>query len=513
MTTRTARVVVIGAGMSGLAMGVKLKAAGFDDFVILEKGADVGGVWFWNHYPGLACDVPSLVYRYSFHNKLDWPGLFSSRDEILAYHREVADRYDLWPHIRVDSEVVAARFTGGRWDVETADGGHHSADFVVAATGVLHHPRYPKIAGLEDFVGDVVHTARWDDTVVTADKRVAIIGNGSTGVQLTSALQPHARQLSLFQRSPQWVLWAPTWLRQPRLLTALFTRFPTTAQLTFRTILAASWLFTDLTIHPGVKRRAVQSYARLCLNLIRDRGLRERLRPDYEPLCKRQVLSGTYFRAVQQPNVSVLTEPIDHVDAAGIVTADGVHHDLDVIVLATGFEAHNYMRPMNVVGRDGRTLDAAWADGAHAFAMTAIPGFPNFFTVLGPNSPVGSIHLQTAAELTGDYVIDWLREFARGELDTVEVTDAATTRFNEEVCTALGPTVWNTGCTSWYLTDDGAVDLWPFDLKTMRRYLRTPRPEDYHVTARKPTTAMQSAAQPVAALGGTLRTDDRDCAG
>lgn len=482
MSKRQPRIIIIGAGMSGLAMGVKLKAAGFNDFLLLEKGSDVGGVWFWNKYPGLACDVPSLLYRYSFHDKPDWKRLFSTRDDILGYHRDVADTHGLWPHIRLNSEVIGARFTDGSWEVEQADGIRHVADFVVAATGVLHHPHIPAIEGLDQFAGSVVHTARWEDSIATEGKRIAIIGNGSTGVQLTSALQPEAKTLELFQRSPQWVLWAPTAVRQPKVLTQLFKRVPGTAQLTFRLSLAASWLFTDLTIHPGLKRSAVQRYARLSLNLIRDRELREKLRPDYEPLCKRQVVSGTYFRAVQQANVSVVTEAIDHIDTDGIVTADGAHHPLDIIVLATGFKAHNYMRPMAVVGRDGRELDEAWKDGPSAFAMTAIPGFPNLFTVLGPNSPVGSIHLQTAAEITCDYVVGWLQRFARGEIATVEVTDAATDRFNEDVKTALGPTVWNTGCNSWYLKDDGAVDLWPFDLKIMRKMLGEPRLSDYLLT-------------------------------
>lgn len=485
MTTRTPRIVVIGAGMSGLAMGVKLKQAGYRDFVILEKGDDVGGVWFWNHYPGLACDVPSLLYRYSFHNKPDWPGLFSSRDDILAYHRDVADTHDLWPHIRLNTEVTAARYHLGGWQVDTATGQRHDAEFLVAATGVLHHPNYPAIPGIDSFGGDVVHTARWNADLDLDGKRVAIIGNGSTGVQLTAALQPRAAQLTLFQRNPQWVLWAPTALTQPKLLTWLFSRVPATAQLCYRVALAASALFTDLTIHPGIKRRAVQTYARLCLNLIRDPTLRKQLRPDYQPLCKRQVISGTYFRAVQQPNVSMVTEGIDHIDTTGVVTTDGRHHDLDSIVLATGFKAHNYMRPMNLTGRDGHTIDTAWADGPQAFGMTAIPGFPNFFTILGPNSPVGSIHLQTSAELTCDYIIGWLHRYAGHELDTVEITEAATADFNRRVRTALGPTVWNTGCNSWYLKDDGVVDLWPFDLKTMRRVLGSPRVTDYQLSPRE----------------------------
>lgn len=481
---RSPRVIIIGAGMSGIATAVKLKEAGFTDFEILEKGSRVGGVWHWNTYPGLTCDVPSLLYRYTFAGKPDWPHFFARGADIQAYHQKVVETHALEQHLRLDTEVTGARYDDGRWQVETADGSRRDADFVIAATGVLHHPNVPDIKGLGDFEGSMFHTARWDHDVALRGKRVAVIGNGSTGVQLTGALQPVAGELKLFQRTPQWVLWGPTKLPQPAALTALLRRFPRLTEGIFDVALAGSRILTDITLQPGPVRSAAQHWARANLFLVRDKELRRKLTPNYEPFCKRQVVSGDFHRAVQQSNVDVITDEIDHVTDRGVVTADGVLHEVDVIALATGFKAHNYMRPMNLVGRDGVTIDDTWRSGTFAYLMTAIPGFPNLFTVLGPNSPVGSVQLQYAAERTASYIIEFLRKFSDGELESVEVSAAASDRFNAEVRDATGPTVWNTGCNSWYLGEDGAVDLWPFTRKSLRERLRTPDFRDYLVRRR-----------------------------
>lgn len=477
--SRDPRIIVIGAGMAGIAVGHKLKEAGFDDFTILEKGDDVGGVWYWNRYPGLTCDVPSQGYQYPFAPKTDWPRVFSTGGEIQAYHRQVAEDLGVMSHIRCGREVTGAEFTGSGWRVGTATGETFECDFLVAATGVLHHPSIPDIPGLDSFAGDVMHTARWDDAVTLENKRVACIGTGSTGVQVLSAMQPVVAKVTSFIRTPQWVLWAPMELRQPRLVTKALQALPSTEGLVRRVTLAGTGLLVDIVTRPTWRRRLVQGYARLCLHLIRDKELRRKLTPDYEPLCKRQVLSGAFHRAVQRPNVEVVTDRIERVTPTGIVTVDGLERDFDVIVLATGFHAHNYMRPMNLIGRDGYSIDEAWEKGPRAYRMTAIPGFPNFFTVLGPNSPTGSIWLQYTAEQTAEYIVGWLRRFAGGEFRTVEVTSEATDEFNDEAREALKPTVWATGCNSWYLKDDGSVDLWPFDRKTMDRMLSTPEQSHY----------------------------------
>lgn len=484
MTGREPRVIIIGAGVAGITTAHVLRERGFTDITVLEKGSDVGGVWYWNHYPGLRCDVPSQIYQFGFAPKADWRHAWASGPAIQRYHREVVDRLGLAELIRLDTEVVEARWDEhSRWTVTTAAGEVLAADFVICATGVLHHPFVPEIPGLADFAGPVVHTARWEDGLDTAGRRIAVIGTGSTGVQVVSALQPRAASLDHYVRSAQWILWAPMSLRQLPGIAAVLARFPNLHRRLYRMMaFGGSAVLTDVTTRPSWRRRAVQAYARACLRIqVRDKDLRAKLQPDYQPLCKRQVVSGSYYRAISAANAELITDGIAQVTADGIRTADGVHREADVIVLATGFHAHNYMRPLRLHGRDGISIDDAWAKGPRAYRMTAIPGFPNLFTVLGPNSPTGSISLQYTAELTATYIAQWLARFRAGELSSVEVTDQATTRFNDDVATAMGPTVWNTGCNSWYLTESGAVDLWPFDRATMKAMLSSPDPADFHL--------------------------------
>ena len=302
-------------------------------------------------------------------------------------------------------------------------------------------------------------------------------------MQIVSALQPEAAHISHFVRSPQWVMWAPMGFAQPALVGKLLRRLPTVNRVLYNALLWGSGFLADIATRPTWRRRLAQEYARWSLRVqIRNRELRDRLTPDYQPLCKRQVVSSSYYRAIRARNAELVTSPIERITPRGIQTADGRDIDVDLIVLATGFHTHNYMRPMNLRGRDGISIDDSWAKGPRAYRMTAIPGFPNFFTVLGPNSPTGSISLQYSAELTARYIVQWLRRFRDGEIDTVEVTEEATTKFNDDVGVALGPTVWNTGCNSWYLTDEGNVDLWPYDRKTMTAMLTQPDDRDYHIT-------------------------------
>lgn len=480
---RDPRVIIIGAGVAGIATAVTFKKAGFENFTILEKGSDVGGVWHWNHYPGLTCDVPSNIYQFSFAPKPDWKRVFATGPEIQQYHRDVVERFGLEAHLRLDTEVASTIFNGATWSVTTAAGEEFEADFVVAATGVLHHPSTPNIPGLDTFQGDVVHTARWDDSLETSGKRIGVIGTGSTGVQVFSALQKDASHIYQFARSPQWVLWAPMNLPQPRLLSMALTNVPKANEVLYDVLLRGSAILADIVTKPTWRRKLAQDFARLSLKAqVRDGSLRRDLTPDYQPLCKRQVLSGSYYRALKAGNAELVTADITEVTPTGIRTSDGREHPLDVIVMATGFKAHNYMRPMDLRGRDGLTVDEAWTKGPRAYRMTAIPGFPNLFTVLGPNSPTGSISLQYSAELTARYIVQWLERFRDGELDTVEVTDGATTRFNDQVADAMGPTVWNTGCNSWYFNEAGGIDLWPFDRKTMTAMLSTPDERDFYVS-------------------------------
>lgn len=485
MTEKSPRVIVVGAGVAGITAAHVLARRGFQDVVILEKGAEVGGVWHWNKYPGLTCDVPSNLYQFGFAPKPDWERVFATGPQIQEYLNDVVDELGLRDQLIVNAEVSAAAFEDDQWTVSLSDGREFAADFIVMATGVLHHPYTPEIPGLSEFEGRVVHSARWDDDIEIAGRRIAVIGSGSTGVQLVTALQQVARHVLHFSRTPQWVMWAPMNLRQPAALTALLRQFPSARTRLYRGLLTGSGFLADITTTPSWRRRLVQQFARLSLRLqVRDRRMRAALTPNYEPMCKRQVLSSGYYRAVSAPNVDIVESAISTVTPKGIITADGNHHRIDAIVLATGFHAHNYMRPMDLRGRGGISIDEAWATGPRAYRMTAIPGFPNLFTVLGPNSPTGSISLQYTAERTAEYIADWLDRFVAGEFDTVEVTDEATEEFLSAANRAMEPTVWATGCDSWYLTERGDVDLWPYDRTTLTTLL-TEQPDDhFHFTSR-----------------------------
>jgi cation diffusion facilitator CzcD-associated flavoprotein CzcO len=328
-----------------------------------------------------------------------------------------------------------------------------------------------------------VHTARWSD-IDTAGKRVAVIGTGSTGVQVFSALQPEAAHITHFARTPQWVMWMPMGLRQPRIVGRMLRALPKQHKAVRLSQLVGSDYLVDLVIRPTWRRRLAQRYGWMCLRMmVWNKDLRAQLTPDYQPFCKRQVLSGNYYRRISKPNASFVSEPIAEATNTGLRTTDGVHHDVDAIVLATGFQAHNYMRPMTLCGRDGLSIDDAWAKGPRAWGMTAIPGFPNLFTILGPNSPTGSMSLQHVAELTARYITTWLGRFRDGEITTVEVTEEATSRFADDIAEAMVPTVWNTGCNSWYFDDDNHIDLWPFDRKRLTRMLAEPHDDDYIFTA------------------------------
>ncbi|BBY12537.1 putative monooxygenase [Mycobacterium marseillense] len=479
---REPRVVIVGAGMAGIAAAHALQEADFTNFVILEKGSDVGGVWHWNRYPGLRCDVPSHMYQFAFAPNPNWTHFWAPGAEIQRYHRDVVDQLQLQPHLKLGCEVTSAEFKDNRWRIETGTGERFDADFLISATGVLHHPFIPVISGLDSFAGPIVHTARWQD-IDTVGKRLAVIGTGSTGVQVFSALQPEAAHISHFTRTPQWVMWMPMTLPQPRIVRRALSAVPGLEWIVDWIQRIGTDLAVDLVIRPTWRRRMAQAYARTCLRvLVRDRALRAALTPDYQPFCKRQVMSGDYYRAIARPNARLVSEPIAKVTPAGIETADGVHHDVDAIILATGFEAHNYMRPMALRGRDGLSIDDAWAKGPRAWAMTAIPGFPNLFTILGPNSPSGSMSLQLVAETTARYITGWLQRFRDGDITTVEVTEEATSRFVDDVAEAMGPTVWTTGCNSWYFADDNHIDLWPFDRKRMTALLTVHRDNDFIIT-------------------------------
>jgi cation diffusion facilitator CzcD-associated flavoprotein CzcO len=478
---RSPRVAVVGAGMSGLCMGIKLKRAGIEDFTIYEKADAVGGTWRDNTYPGLSCDVPSRFYQYSFAPNPDWTHFFSPGAEIWRYFDRVAESYGLRDHLAFGKEVTSARFAAGRWRLRTADGEETDADFVVSACGVLHRPRVPPIKGLETFSGPAFHSARWDHGIDLSGKRVAVVGTGSTGVQIVCGLQDVAGRLDLFQRTAQWIFPARN-RRYSKLARLGHRRIPLLSRLAY--LLYEKLLdqtFFRAVVEPGWQRRLISGICRANLLTIRDPELRRKLTPDYEPMCKRLVASWDFYRVVQQPNVDVVTEAIERVEPGGIVTADGRVHEVDVLVLATGFDSHAYMRPMEVVGEGGLSLDDAWRDGPSAYRTVGIPGFPNFFMLMGPHSPVGNYSLVPIAEIQSRYVMRWIRMWQEGRVSTAAPTAGATAAFNQELRDAMPETIWVTGCQSWYLGKDGSPEVWPWRPVRLREMLEEPDLAEFDV--------------------------------
>lgn len=479
-TAATPRVRIIGAGMSGLCMAMKLLDEGIESFVIYEQADEVGGTWRDNTYPGLHCDIPSPYYTYSFIPNPEWTRLMPPGGEIQQYLRRVADERGIRPYIRFGTEVLSAEYRDATWYV-TTDKGADEFDVLITATGVLRVPRYPDIPGRDTFAGPAFHSARWDHSVTLPDKRIGLIGTGSTGVQITAALGGNVKQLKVFQRTAQWVApWPNLHYRTRR---AMVGRFPALARPGYA---FWSWfvcsVFGRAPVRPGLARRYFQFACRANLALsVRNRELKRRLTPQDQPMCKRLVFSSGYYGAVQKPDVEVIADRIDHIEPRGVVTADGVLHEVDLLVFATGFDARAYVRPVTIIGEDGLSLDEAWADGPHAYRSVAVPGFPNLFMLMGPHSPIGNQSLIPIAEDQADYALWWITQIRDGRVAAAAPTVAATKLYNEEIKAAMPQTVWLTGCSSWYLGKDGLPELFPWEPNRHRELLRSPVVADFEV--------------------------------
>ncbi|WP_433562479.1 flavin-containing monooxygenase [Nocardia sp. CA-151230] len=479
---RTPRIAVIGAGISGICMGVALQRAGFTDLVIYEKADDFGGTWRDNTYPGLVCDVPSRYYQFTFAPNAQWRHMYSSGPDIQRYLLGVARAQGLHQWTRFGVEVTGATFDGVRWQVSASDETVEDFDFVLCATGFLHHPSWPDIAGLDEFGGDVMHSARWRHDIELTGARVGVIGTGSTGTQLVGALAGKEAEVVVFQRTPQWIL--PTVNRKYTPLSkALYRRAPVLGVASYWFFRAAFAAASQGLVHPGRMRRFIQWVVEQHLRSVRDPELRRKLTPDYQAMCKRMVVSDSFYRAVQRPDVTVVTDGIDRVEKRGVVTVDGRLRELDVLVLATGFDSHAYMRPMAITGLGGHTLDQAWASGPRAHESVMIPEFPNLFMLIGPHSPVANHPLTAIAEAQSVRIVGWLRRWRAGEFETVAPTRDATDRYNARMREAAPNTALATGCRSWYLGADGVPEVWPWSPHRYEKLIRSaPNPLDYHLT-------------------------------
>lgn len=471
------RVCVVGAGMSGVLMTIRLMQAGYTNIVVIEKGRSVGGTWRDNTYPGLHCDVPSVSYCYSFAPNNHWSKRMSSGADIKAYFENTAQQYGVNQYVQFNTEVKEARYVDGEWQVTTNRDQLIKADFLIAACGVLHHPVIPDFEGRDSFKGASFHTARWDHSVSLAGKKVGVIGTGSTAVQMVKPVSREASELKLFQRTPQWIFPIPN---------RRYTKLD-------KTIAQIPWMrktardFWDQAFDQGAiavtrkgwQRQAIQSICRLHLQRIKDPELRQKLTPDYEPLCKRMIMNTDFYSAVQNDNVELVTNSIKSVEPEGIRLNSGRLVPLDVLVYATGFDTQAYVRPMKLIGIDDYTLDEAWQNGPKAYRTIAQPGFPNFFMIQGPNAPVGNFSLVSTAETQTQYIMKCIDLVASGRCDALVPKQAAMDKFNSDLAEAMNDTVWVSGCQSWYIGPDGVPLSWPWGPKEFRESMREPDLADF----------------------------------
>ncbi len=457
-------IVIIGSGFGGLGMAIQLKKAGFHQFTILEKAGGVGGTWRDNTYPGAACDVQSHLYSYSFEPKHDWSRKFSPQKEILGYMEHCVQKYGLKSHLRFHSEVREAAFDSQRneWTVTLADGESLCANVLITATGQLNQPAWPDIPGMDQFAGKIFHSARWDHDYDLADKRVAVIGTGASAIQFVPEIARQVKSLTLFQRSAAWVLTKPD-RRFTRLEHNLFRYMPGWDRL-YRAMIywkneSRALAFTRFNGLLELFARQARQEAR---KQVTDPDKLRHIIPDYQIGCKRILISNEWYPAINRPNVSLVTNGIDHIDSRGILDRDGTHHPADAIIFGTGFKASEFLSPMKITGRSGITLNQAWQDGAAAFKGITVSGFPNLFMLYGPNTNLAHNSIVYMLESQFRYVISALNTLKKYPGSAMDVRKERQDRFTSVIQGGLKGSVWDSGCTSWYLDANGKNTVnWP----------------------------------------------------
>jgi cation diffusion facilitator CzcD-associated flavoprotein CzcO len=456
-------ICIVGSGFAGLCMGIQLKKAGIDSFVILEKADNVGGTWRDNTYPGAACDVPSHLYSFSFEPNHDWSRKFSPQPEIQAYLEHCAEKYELMPHIRFDTEVSAAKFDAslGRWSISTQGGDTLHARVLVPAVGQLSRPAYPSIPGLEDFPGSAFHSARWDHDYDLEGKTVAVVGTGASAIQFVPQIARTAKRVHVFQRSAPWILPKPDRAFagiEHKLFHGLpgFERaYRGSIYCTMESRAVGFQGFTSLLKFVGWQA------TRHLKRWVKDPELREALTPDYTIGCKRVLLSNDYYEAMVRENVNLVTSSIDRIEGDTILTADGTRQAVDAIIFGTGFKASEFLAPMEIAGLGGRELNEEWVGGAEAYKGISVAGFPNLFMLYGPNTGLAHNSIVYMIESQVSYIMDCLRTLEDRPAAYLDVRRDVQTRYNEWIQSEVENSPWQ-DCQSWYRAEGGKNTAnWP----------------------------------------------------
>ena len=484
MSSTYVEILIVGSGFSGLGMAIRLAQSGRRDFLVLERGDDVGGTWRDNTYPGCACDVPSHLYSFSFAPNPDWSCTYPKQEEIQRYLRRCAERFEIHPQLRLNTTVIGARWDdmASRWVVST-NRGEFRARFLVLGTGGLSDPRLPGIPGLGSFQGMLFHSASWRHDHDLSGERVAVIGTGASAVQFIPRIQPLASRLSVFQRTPPWVLPHPNrpLLRAERWLSR---RSPAAQTLRrFGVYAAHELLVLGFAVDPrfnGLLELAAKQHLR---RQVRDRALRAKLTPRYRMGCKRLLISNDFYPALTRSNVELVTDSITEVREHAVVTADGVQREVDTIIAGTGFNTTNPPVARSMTGRAGRTLAQEWDGSPRAYLGTTMSGFPNAFYLFGPNTAIGHTSVVFMIESQIRYVLDALQMAQRERVGVIEVRREAQMAYTAEMRRRTDGTVWtNGGCTSYYLDAHGRnFAIWPTFTRPYRRRTRRFDPAAYRL--------------------------------
>ena len=499
MTHQSVDVLIVGAGFSGLCMAIQLRKAGMDSFLVIEKGEELGGTWWYNQYPGCACDIPSHLYSFSFARNPDWSRKFSGQQEILNYLRATANRYGVTDRIRLRTALREAAWDeqSSVWRVITEDGSRIDARVLVSGMGALHVPRCPDIAGLDRFRGPAFHSAEWNSSVDLDGKDIAVIGTGASAAQIVPNIASRARKLYVFQRTPAWVMPRPDGPISERWRN-LYRRIPGLTRLVRTLIFCRIEMFVFGFLGNRRMHQLAATQARKHLEKqVPDPNLRARLTPDYEFGCKRVLISSEFYPALTRSNVELVTTGIKEVRERSIVTEDGVERPLDVLIFGTGFHVTELLRGIRIVGRGGVEIHDTWHDRISAYLGITVSGFPNFFMLLGPNTGLGHNSVVLMIEAQARYVMSCLRLMRKRGERAMDVKPEVQQGFVQELRNRLPHTVWESGCRSWYQdarNGEGSA-IWPGSVVAYRRRTRAASAEDYIFSGARSETPLAEPAR------------------
>ncbi|MFT4571602.1 MAG: cation diffusion facilitator CzcD-associated flavoprotein CzcO [Hyphomicrobiaceae bacterium] len=456
------QIAIIGSGFGGIGMAIALKKAGIDDFVIFERANEIGGTWRDNTYPGAACDVPSHVYSFSFEPNPNWSRAFARSGEIQQYLLGVVEKYGLRRHLRLNTNITNARFeeADGSWTLTTATAtasdGDFRARFVVSAVGGLVDPAFPDIKGLENFKGKLVHAARWDHDYDLAGKRVAVIGTGATAIQVVPSIAPQVEKLVVFQRTPAWVMPKSDHAISER-AKALYRRLPFVQRIVRSALFWLSEAFGPVIMldAPWLSRLGERASQKHLEQSVPDPELRAKLMPHFQFGCKRILISNDYWASFDRDNVELETESIAEIREHSVVLSDGREHEIDTLILATGFVLGLATAPFPVSGLGGVNLDETWKGGAVAYKGVCVSGFPNWFMIMGPNTGPGHTSVLVYSESQINYIAQAIQRVKEDQLKYLTVRQDVQDAYNQSLQKRMPYTVWASGCNSWYLSESG----------------------------------------------------------